>query len=205
MAPAKQHAPATLRNREAIREVLARALPPSPRVLEIASGSGEHAVFFAAALPESAWMPSDVDATALASIEAYRAEANLPNLEAPLRVDVMADAWEALWKGRGVNAVVCINMIHIAPYAALVGLLRGAGALLPPGGKLVMYGPYLEDDVPTAPSNEAFDRSLRARDPRWGLRRREDVVARAEAASLLLRERVAMPANNLTLVFERTT
>ena len=192
--------PSTARNRQPILEVLAPRLPDGARVLEIASGAGEHAVFLAAALPGVSWRPSDPDPTARESIAAWRAQANLPNLEAPLTLDA-ADL--ATWPTQPVDAVVCINMVHISPWAATQGLMAGAERLLTPGGKLFFYGPYIEAGVPTAPSNLAFDDSLKSRDPAWGLRRLADVEALAATNGLKLIERIAMPANNLIVVFEK--
>lgn len=192
--------PATARNRQPILEVLRARLPDGARVLEIASGAGEHAVFLAGALPWVRWQPSDPDATARASIAAWRQEAGLPNLAAPLAVDA---ADPATWPTEAVDAVVCIDMIHISPWAAAVGLMAGAGRLLTPGGRLFLYGPYIEADVPTAPSNLAFDESLKARDPAWGLRDLAEVEALAAASGLARVERIAMPANNLVVVFEK--
>jgi hypothetical protein len=192
--------PATARNRQPILEVLGPRLADRARVLEIASGAGEHAVFLAGALPGVSWQPSDPDPVARASIAAWRDEAGLPNLAAPLALDA-ADL--STWPTEPVDAVVCINMIHISPWAAAEGLMAGAGRLLPAGGKLFLYGPYLEADVPTAPSNLAFDDSLKSRDPAWGLRDLADVAALARASGLALAERIAMPANNLIVVFEK--
>lgn len=192
--------PSTARNRQPILDVLAARLPEGARVLEIASGAGEHAVFLAAALPGVRWRPSDPDATARESIAAWRAQANLPNLEAPLALDA-ADL--ATWPTEPVDAIVCINMTHISPWAATKGLMAGAARLLTTGGKLFLYGPYIEADVPTAPSNLAFHWSLRARDRAWGLRDLTDVVALAAKSGLTLAERIAMPANNIVVVFEK--
>jgi SAM-dependent methyltransferase len=197
---AARTSPATARNRQPILEVLAPRLPDGARVLEIASGAGEHAVFLAGALPRVSWQPSDPDPDARASIAAWRAQAGLPNLAAPLALDA---ADPAAWPTEPVDAVVCINMIHISPWAAAEGLMAGAGRVLPAGGKLILYGPYLEADVPTAPSNLAFDESLRARNPAWGLRDLADVEALAAANGLARAERIAMPANNLIVVFEK--
>lgn len=196
----KRHAPATLRNRDAILTVLHDALPSAGLVLEVASGSGEHAIHFAAAMPALDWQPSDPDPAALASIGAWRAEAGLPNLRAPILLDAAGD-----WPIDRVDAILCINMVHISPWDATLGLLRGAGRALPPGGLLYLYGPYIRDDVETAPSNLAFDASLKARDPRWGLRRVEDVVAAAEAQGLRFDRLVEMAANNLSVIFRRRT
>jgi len=193
--------PATARNRQPILEVLAPRLPDGARVLEIASGAGEHAVFLAGALPRVRWQPSDPDPEARASIAAWRAQAGLLNLAAPLALDA---ADPATWPTEPLDAVVCINMIHISPWAAAEGLMAGAGRVLPAGGKLILYGPYLEADVPTAPSNFAFDESLKARDPAWGLRDLAAVEALAAANGFARVERIAMPANNLIVVFEKS-
>lgn len=192
----KQYAPAAARNREPIRDVLGRVLPANGSVLEIASGSGEHAIYFAAALPRLQWHPSDPDPVALESIEAWRAEAGLPNVRAPIQLDATA----ATWPITHADAVVCCNMIHISPWDATLGLVAGSARI---GAKvLVLYGPYLVDGE-TAPSNLEFDRSLRNRDPRWGVRELREVEAAAVAAGWEWSHMVTMPANNLTVVFER--
>ncbi|HEV7439084.1 MAG TPA: DUF938 domain-containing protein [Methylobacterium sp.] len=193
------HAPATLLNGAPILAVLARVLPGSGLVLEVAAGTGEHAVHFARGLPHLTWCPSDPDARALRSIAAHRAEAGLPNLMGPLALDAAAAAWPL----PRADAVVAINLVHIAPWSASVGLMAGAGRLLPAGGPLVLYGPFREPGVPTAPGNAAFDADLRARDPDWGLRDRAPVTQLAEEHGLILAERIPMPANNLTLVFRK--
>lgn len=195
----RRRAPAAERNRDAILSVLERVLPRSGVVLEIASGTGQHAAHCAAALPGIVWQPSDPDAEARDSIAAWRAHAGLANLNAPLALDVLNDDW-----GIGhVAAIVCINMIHIAPWEAAESLFRCAGARLSAGGVLYLYGPYRRNDAHTAPSNEAFDEQLRARDPRWGVRDLEAVAALGEEAGLTLVETVAMPANNFSVVFEK--
>ena len=196
----KRHAPATARNGEAILAVLRDVLPPAGAVLEIAAGSGEHAVFFAAALPELAWQPTDPDRESLSSIADHRAEASLANLCAPLRLDVTEPAWGS---DLAADAVVCVNMIHIAPWEACLGLLAGASALLAAGSPLYLYGPYRFDGAFTAPSNADFDASLRARDPRWGVRDLEEVTRAAEAAGFTRSAIVAMPASNHSVVFRR--
>ena len=196
----KRHAPATLRNRDAITAVLAEWLPASGTVLEVASGSGEHVVHFAAAFPALDWQPSDPDPAALVSIAAWSADAGLANIAAPLALDAAAAHWPIV----RADAILCINMVHISPWAATQGLLAGAARLLAPGGPLILYGPYVEQGVPTAESNLAFDASLRARDPAWGLRDLDAVKAAAAAAGLACAERRAMPANNLMLLFRRT-
>ena len=196
---AKRHAPATLRNREAIVEVLGRELPASGTVLEIAAGSGEHAVFFAEAFAALTWLPSDPSPEALASIAEYRADYAGTNLSAPVMLDAAdPDSWPVA----EAAAIVCINMVHISPWAATQGLFRGAARLLgSSGGPLIIYGPFLEDGVATATSNLAFDESLKARDRAWGLRRVEDLDSLAAAHGLARTARHAMPANNLTLAF----
>ena len=196
----KLHAPATLRNREAILAVLRDVLPAAGVVLEIAAGSGEHAVFFAAALSALAWQPTDPDSESLSSIADHRADAALANLRAPLRGDVTEAGWA---RDLAADAVVCINMIHIAPWEACLGLLAGASALLAPGKPLYLYGPYRIDGAFPAPSNADFDASLRGRDPRWGVRDLPDVTRAAEAVGFTRERVVAMPANNHSVVFRR--
>ncbi|MEE4288697.1 MAG: DUF938 domain-containing protein [Erythrobacter sp.] len=194
----KQHAPATLRNREAILAVLRAELPPSGTVLEIAAGTGEHAVFFAGHLPQLEWLPSDPSPEALASIAAYREDANLPNLRAPVELDASASDWPVA----DAAAILCINMVHISPWVATEGLFAGAARILI--GKelpLILYGPYFEQGVEPAPSNLDFDASLKARNPAWGIRdvgQMDDLAARHGFAR---RARHEMPANNLTLVY----
>jgi cyclopropane fatty-acyl-phospholipid synthase-like methyltransferase len=192
--------PSTVRNREPILEVLRPRLPRDARVLEVASGAGEHAMYLAAALPGVRWQPTDRDAEALASIAAWRTASGLANLAAPIRLDA---ADQASWPPGPFEAVVCINMVHISPWAATEGLMAGAGRVLTPGGRLFLYGPYIEADMETAPSNLAFDESLRSRDPAWGLRDLADVTALAAANGLSFAERIGMPANNLIVVFEK--
>ena len=199
VAGARRSAPAALRNREPIAEVLAEWIPPSGAVLEIASGTGEHAAYFAERFPGLEWQPSDVHPDALASIEAWRGASALPNLRPPIAVDAASPAWPA----DRADAVLSINMVHISPWASALGLIDGAARLLAPGGPLILYGPWLSDDVPAAPSNLAFDADLKRRDPAWGLRRVEDFTAAAKERGLELVERRAMPANNLMLLLRR--
>ena len=196
------HAPATRRNREPILEVLRRHLPDSGTVVEIASGTGEHAAFFAARLPHLTWLPSDADEAMLAVIRMRVAEADMANLAAPLVIDAAADDWN-LPVGLSVAAIANINMIHIAPLAACEGLLAGAGRYLAPDGVLYLYGPYKVAGRHTAPSNKAFDRGLRTRNPEWGVRDLDDVTALAGACGLDHADTVAMPANNLSVIFRR--
>ncbi len=191
-------APATQRNRVPILEVLSRVLPGEGLVLEVASGSGEHAAWFAQHLRPLVWQPSDPDPVMCRSIAAHGAQ--VQSLKAPLDLDATRQSWPI----SRADAVVCINMIHIAPWAAAKGLMAGAGRILPPGGVLVLYGPFKRDGADTAPSNAAFDQSLRAQDPAWGVRDLEDVSALAAAQGLGLQKVVEMPANNLTVVFART-
>lgn len=195
---ARRHAPATARNREPIAAVLAEAFPARGIVLEVASGSGEHCAFFAERFPDLHWQPSDPDAEALASIADWCA--GLANVAPPL----MLDAAQPDWPIAAADAILCVNMVHISPWEATLGLIAGAGRLLAPGAPLILYGPYRQREVPTAESNEAFDVSLKERNPAWGLRYVEDVSAAAVAQGLRLERIVPMPANNLSLVFRRS-
>lgn len=192
-------APAAARNAAPILDVLRTALPAHGTVLEIASGTGQHAVHFAAALPGLDWQPSDADPRARASIAAWREHAGLANLRAPLDLDVRNEPWPI----DAVDAIVCINMIHIAPWEATIALMKGAGARVAPGGALVLYGPYRRDGAHTAPSNHAFDADLRARDAAWGVRDLEAVEALARAEGFVCEAVVPMPANNFTVVFRK--
>lgn len=195
----KREAPATARNREPIAAVLREVLPESGTLIEIASGTGEHAVYFAGLFPGLIWQPTDPDPAALASIHAWRRDSGLGNLLEPMRLDAAAETWPA----GPADAILCVNMVHISPWAATEGLMRGAARALPAGAPLVLYGPYRRAGVPTAPSNEAFDESLRARNPDWGLRDLESVGAEAETRGLRFDRLYEMPANNLALVFRR--
>jgi SAM-dependent methyltransferase len=191
--------PSVVRNRDPILAVLHRVLPPAGTVLEIAGGTGEHAVYFAAALPHLTWQPSDQDEQALRSIAAHRALSELPNLLAPLSLDAAAPEWPV----EQADAVVAINMIHISPWRATKGLMAGAGRVLSPGGVLYLYGAYKENSAYRVASNEAFDADLRRRNPDWGVRDLEAVAELAGSHGLTLDERIPMPANNLSLVFRR--
>jgi SAM-dependent methyltransferase len=193
----KRHAPATERNREPLLAVLREVLPERGRVLEVASGTGQHAVYFARALPGLEWQPTDGDAGSLQSIEAWREEEGLPNVRPPVVLDASAPEWPV----EEADAVVCINMVHISPWEACRGLMRGAARVLPPGGPLVLYGPYFIEGRPTAPSNLAFDASLRERNPAWGVRELEAVTEEARAHGLERERVVDMPSNNVTVVF----
>jgi len=193
--------PAANRNVEPILAVLKAHLAARGRVLEIAAGSGEHALAFARALPDLEWTPSDPSEDARASIAAWRKTAGPDNLQTPLSVDA---ADPATWPDGPFHAVVCINMAHISPWAATEGLMHGAAQVLVPGGLLYLYGPYREADAPLAPSNADFDQNLKARNPEWGLRALEDVSQLARDHGLHLTLRVEMPANNLSLLFRKT-
>lgn len=194
----RRSAPAALRNREPIADVLAEWLPSQGLVLEIASGTGEHAAFFAARFPALQWQPSDVHPDALASIDAWRASAALPNIKPPLVIDAGARDWPV----ETADAVLSINMVHISPWGTALGLIAGAARLLPSGGPLILYGPWLGDGLPAAPSNLAFDADLRRRDPAWGLRRVEDFARAGARQGIELLQTRAMPANNLMLLFQ---
>ena len=196
---ARRYAPSVARNKDAIAGVLARYLPSSGLVLEIASGSGEHAVHFASTFPALVFQPTDPSEEARASIAAWRQEAALPNMRAPLALDVTAAPWPINY----ADAVTCINMIHIAPWEATLGLVAGAARIIPSDGLLFLYGPYKRAGQHTAPSNADFDASLRERDARWGVRDLETVAAEATAMGFAAPMIEAMPANNLSLIFRR--
>lgn len=198
MTDARQHAPATARNRDAILEVLRRLAPASGTVLEVASGSGEHAAHFAAALPGLVFQPSDPDPARRASIDAWCT--GIANVRPALALDAAGAAWPA----GPFDVLLCCNMIHIAPWAAAEGLVAGAGRVLAPGGILLLYGPFRRQGVPTAPGNEAFDADLRARNPAWGVRDLEAVDALARAAGFGGAEITEMPANNLCVAWRRS-
>lgn len=197
----RRHAPATLRNRDPILERLRACLPPSGLVLEVASGSGEHAVHFAAGLPGIVWQPSDPDPVACRSIAAWRLSEGTANLLAPITLDAASpDSWSI----ESADALVCINMVHISPWAATLGLFQGAARLLTSGAPLVLYGPYRRTGHMLEPSNAAFDEDLKRRDPRWGLRLLEDALGAAADAGFTEDVVHEMPANNLVIVLRRT-
>jgi SAM-dependent methyltransferase len=199
VAGAQRSAPAALRNREHIADVLAEWLPAAGLVLEIASGTGEHALFFAERFPALQWQPSDIHPDALTSIAAWRDTAGLPNLRSPMILDAAA----ADWPIDRADAVLSINMVHISPWASALGLLAGAGRLLQPGAPLILYGPWLKEDIETEPSNLAFDADLKRRNPAWGLRRVEDFAAAAAPNGFALEAVRPMPANNLMLLLRK--
>lgn len=195
----KRHAPATARNSEPLAEVLAGELPNEGLVLEIASGTGEHAVFMARRFPALDWQPSDCATDALHSVDAWAQEAGLANLRPAIALDAAAGDWPV----ESAAAVLCVNMVHISPWQATVGLFEGAGRVLASGAPLILYGPFLEADVDPAPSNLAFDESLKTRDPAWGLRQVGELDGLARANRLSRAARHIMPANNLVLVYRR--
>lgn len=218
---ALRSAPAALRNREPISEVLAKWLPQKGIVVEIASGTGEHSAYFAERFSGLDWQPSDIHPDALDSIAAWRAQAGLGNLLPPLTIDAATPNWpihhadavlrinmqsdscdnqKTAEKG-GFDVVLNLNMVHISPWSAALGLLDGAARVLKRGGALILYGPWIQAGVPTAPSNLAFDRSLKERDPEWGLRHLDDFEAAASKRGLVLEQTRSMPANNLMLLF----
>jgi hypothetical protein len=193
----RQHAPATVRNRDFILDVLRDVLPKTGVILEIASGSGEHVVHFAGDFPSLAFQPSDPEPDALRSISAWVEAADVANVRAP----IVLDASQSPWPIASADAIICINMVHISPWDATVGLIRGAAATLPPGSPLYLYGPYKRKGFATAPSNQALDRNLRDRNPAWGLRDLEAVAAIAQSVGFSVPTVTEMPANNLSVVF----
>lgn len=203
--PELPHSPAAERNQGPILAQLLALLGPAGRALEVASGTGQHAAHFAAALPGWQWQPTDQQDTYFSAITGWSAHCAAANVLPPLRLDVLHSPWpnDGPAFGAEFDLVYCANMLHIAPWECCAGLMQGAARHLAPGGVLVTYGPYLEDGVPTAPSNAAFDASLRAQNGAWGLRRIEDVAAAAASAGLALLQRHALPANNLLLVWGR--
>ena len=201
---ARLYSPSTARNREPIAAVLRRCLPAIGTVLEIASGTGEHVAWFATEFPGLAFQPSDPGPTERASIAAWISATGVANVRPPLDVDVAAPGWETdAALPAPLAAILCINMIHISPWAATLGLIRGAGQLLDDGGVLYLYGPHKRAGRHTAPSNAAFDASLRDQNPDWGVRDLEAVVAAAAARGFALEDIVEMPANNLSVILAR--
>ena len=200
IAGARRSAPAALRNREPIAAVLEQWLPERGVVLELASGTGEHAVYFAERFPKLEWQPSDLSEAALGSIDAWRAQSRMANVRKPVRIDAEASDWPV----GIVDAILCINMAHISPWSATIGVLDGAARHLRPGGRLIFYGPWIQNSVETAQSNLLFDADLRRRNPAWGLRTVEALAADALTRGLELAEQRPMPANNLMLLARRT-
>lgn len=191
--------PSALRNRDPIADLLRPVLPESGTVLEIASGSGEHVIHFASLFPNLVWQPSDPSPQARASIEHLAATGTPTNVLPPLNIDASSQSWPV----ERADAMIAINMVHISPWSATQGLLKGAGQLLPAGGVLVLYGPYRRQGLPFVPSNVEFDASLRARNPAWGIRLLEDVASLAEHSGMAMTSITEMPANNLGVVFTR--
>lgn len=206
----RQFAPATQRNREPILEVLQRILPSTGTILEIASGSGEHAVFFAPRLSGRKWLPTDINYLSLSSISAWLEYSPSDKIYPPLLLDVCANIWPLEVENQPENqylteitAIVSINMIHIASWSACLGLMAGAGRILPQNGILYLYGPFKQNGQHTAPSNAAFDEMLNSHNAEWGVRNLDDVIAAAKIQNLQWRETVSMPANNLSVVFQK--
>lgn len=200
---ARKYAPATQRNRQPILKILSEVIPTQSNILEIASGTGEHAIFFASELESCRWTPSDANHLAWDSIIAWKNTNPVDNLELPLLIDVTQDNWYQQVENHEINAIVNINMIHIAPWSAYVGLVKGASKILPETGILYLYGPYKRHGSHTAASNASFDSSLRDRNPLWGVRDLEEVIETAAAHHLKLQQVRTMPANNLSVIFSR--
>ncbi|MBR8829354.1 MAG: DUF938 domain-containing protein [Gomphosphaeria aponina SAG 52.96 = DSM 107014] len=200
----RKYAPATERNREAILAVLLRILPPRGNILEIASGTGEHAVYFAPHLAPRMWIPSDPDPQLRASIAAWQRHFPANNLEPPLNIDAIESVWEVETREMGIKAIANINMIHISPFSACLGLMAGASRILPAGGILYLYGPFFQAGEKIAPSNLEFNQSLRSQNPEWGVRKLAAVVDVAKNKGLNLQEIIPMPANNLSVVFQKS-
>jgi hypothetical protein len=205
MQDARQYAPATLRNREAILETLLQILPPTGNILEISSGTGEHAVYFAPHLQPRQWIPTDPNPIAISSINAWQKYHPSPNLLAPLAIDVTEPDWQRhpQLQNQDIQAIVNINMIHIAPWAACLGLMSGANKILPEGGLLYLYGAYKQNGKHTAPSNADFDANLRNQNPEWGVRDLNEVMAVSSQQNLVLKTVQPMPANNLSVIFQK--
>jgi hypothetical protein len=199
MTDHRRYAPATVRNRDFILGVLRDVLPMTGVILEIASGSGEHVVHFARNLPSLVFQPSDPGPEALLSVAAWMKDAQITNVRAP----IILDASQSPWPIASADGIICINMVHISPWDATVGLIRGSAAILPPGSPLYLYGPYKRKGFATAPSNQAFDRNLRDRNPIWGLRDLEAVAAIAQSVGFSVPAVTEMLANNLSVVFRR--
>ncbi len=198
----RQYAPATQRNRKPILEILLRVLPPEGNILEVASGTGEHAVFFAPHLVPRYWIPSDRDPQLRESIVAWRNYSQVSNLHSPLDIDAAKSRWAIEDEAIEIRAIVNINMIHIAPWSACLGLMAGANRLLPSGGILYLYGPFKQGGKHTAPSNSTFDQFLRSQNSQWGVRDLDEVIAVAKNNNLELQATFPMPANNLSVVLQ---
>ncbi|ACK68812.1 protein of unknown function DUF938 [Gloeothece citriformis PCC 7424] len=200
---ARQFAPATERNRDPILKVLQEVLPSTGNILEIASGTGEHAVYFAPHFAPRQWLPSDPNPMLRESINAWQQYYQVDNMSPALTLEVCEPVWDVETENRAITAIICINMIHISPPQASLGLMAGAGRILPSGGILYLYGAYKQEGKHTSPSNEDFDRFLKQQNPDWGVRDLEEVVIQAKNQGLNLIKTVQMPANNLSVVFQR--
>lgn len=206
MNDVRQFAPATQRNREPILKVLQRILPSTGTILEIASGTGEHAVFFAPRLSGRKWLPTDINYLSLASISAWLEQEPSDKIYPPILLNVCENIWAIEQENQylaEITAIVNINMIHIAPWSACLGLIAGAGRILPQNGILYLYGPFKQNGQHTAPSNAAFDEMLKSQNPAWGVRDLEEVMAVAKMQNLQWRETISMPANNLSVIFQK--
>ncbi|MGK7932420.1 MAG: DUF938 domain-containing protein [Microcystaceae cyanobacterium] len=199
----RNYAPATQRNRQPILEVLQSTLPATGNILEIASGTGEHAVFFAPFFSSRQWFPSDVNPISCQSIEAWRQHSSVENVQSSCIINVLNHQWWQEINIPNLTTIININMIHISPWQATVGLMEGASYLLPQDGILYLYGPYQQEGKHTAPSNESFDQSLQAQNPEWGVRHLEEVIELADKNQLLWQQTVKMPANNLSVIFKK--
>jgi (2Fe-2S) ferredoxin len=199
----KKYASATEKNRQPILEILKKSIPPTGNILEVASGSGEHSLFFAPHFPQQKWIPSDKEKECLDSIKAWRQDCLTDNLQSPLMIDVVESNWYQGLTNENINAIVCINMIHISPWETCLGLMTGAGKILPPDGILYLYGAYKINNQHTAPSNQEFDWYLRSQNSAWGVRNLDDVVEVAEKKDLIFEKKVSMPSNNFSLIFRK--
>ncbi len=199
----KQFAPATQKNKNFILPVLKKYLPKQGNILEISSGTGEHCVYFAPHFPRNLWLPSDINPNALESIEAWSNDSKAKNIQPPFYLDVTTPSWFDSLKDKNINSVICINMIHIAPWEACLGLMKGAGEILKPEGILYLYGAYKRHNRHTTSSNENFDQYLQAQNPTWGVRNLETVVEVAKKHQLKLQAVLEMPSNNLSVIFAK--
>jgi hypothetical protein len=197
---ARRYAPSSARNRDALLQVLKLILPQTGTILEIASGTGEHACYFAPAFGAAIWQPTDADESAIASINAHREADSPANLAPPLRLNVM----ESKWKVNAADAVLCVNMVHITPWVCCKNLLRGCAHVLSPGAPLVLYGPFKQDGAHTAPSNAKFDQTLRGQNAEWGIRDMAEIAEAGKARGLTIEDPIAMPSNNFCLIFRQT-
>ncbi len=201
----KKYAPATNRNRQPILEILEQIIPDKGNILEIASGTGEHSLFFAPHFPEQKWIPSDKQSECIASINAWKEDCPTENIEVPLCIDVIKKLWHQPLLSRGIKVIICINMIHISPWSAYLGLVKGAKEILPINGLVYLYGPYKINNQHTALSNQEFDRYLQTQDGTWGVRNWEDIESIANDNNFVLENKITMPANNFSLILRKSS